>query len=210
MDSKLNEYILNHIDKEPEYLKKLSRDTQIRFINGRMVSGHLQGRILTMLTKMIRPANILEIGTYTGYATICLAEGGGRNCRVDTIEINEEIEELIEKWTGGSEYNKNIHYHIGDAKTIIKELNLKYDLIFIDANKREYTEYYKITFPYLKKGGFILADNTLWSGKIIEDIKSNDQQTIAISKFNDYIASNPEIEKVILPVRDGITIIRKK
>lgn len=205
-----HEYILNHIDKEPELLQKINRDSHVRFINGRMVSGHLQGRILVMLTRMINPKKILEFGTFTGYSALCFAEGSSENCEIHTLEKNDENEELIQNWFDKSEYTNKLHLHIGDALETIDNLEGPFDMIFIDADKRQYKEYYEKIFPKVQQGGYILADNTLWNGKILEEIKDNDKQTVAISDFNNYIAKDSRIEKVILPLRDGLTLIRKK
>lgn len=205
-----DEYILQHIDKEPELLKEISRDSYVRFINGRMVSGHLQGRILVMLTKMINPKRILEIGTFTGYSAICFAQGSSENCEIHTLEKNDENEELIQTWFDKSEYTERLHLHIGDALETIETIQGPFDMVFIDADKRQYKDYYEKIFPKVSKGGYILADNTLWNGKILKEINHNDKQTLAISEFNNYIAQDLRIEKVILPLRDGLTLIRKK
>jgi len=206
----IDEYIELHSDNEPAYLEKINRATHLRLINPRMLSGHLQGRVLSMLSKMIRPAKILELGTFTGYSALCLAEGLLPEGILHTIECDDELEAFIYSNLALSDHGHKIKLHIGDALDIIATLNETFDLVFIDADKREYTAYYEAILPKLKSGGFILADNTLWDGKVIQDIVSNDRQTIEIMKFNDHIANDDRIEKVLLPLRDGLTIIRKK
>jgi caffeoyl-CoA O-methyltransferase len=210
MDDSLEQYILSHIDEEPEILRQLNRNTQVNFLNGRMVSGHLQGRLLVMLTKMIKPGRVLELGTFTGYSAICFAEGTDTEAEIHTIEINEELEESILEWFDKAGVSKKIHLHIGDALDIVPKLDGLFDLAFIDLEKRDYTVCYETVFPKVKPGGFILADNTLWYGKILGEIDPGDSQSLAISKFNDYIANDSRVEKVILPLRDGLTILRKK
>jgi predicted O-methyltransferase YrrM len=175
-----------------------------------MVSGHLQGRVLSMLCKMIQPHKALEIGTFTGYSALCIAEALTDEDVLHTIEIDDELEDLILENFAGSEHGHRIKLHIGNALEIIPTLNEVFDLVFIDADKREYTAYFEAVFPKLRNGGFILADNTLWNGKVVTEAKPNDRQTMEILRFNDLIASDDRIEKVILPLRDGLTIIRKK
>jgi len=206
----LEDYILQHSDSEPAYLTKISRDTHVKLLNPRMVSGHLQGRVLSMLCKMIQPHKALEIGTFTGYSALCIAEALTDEDVLHTIEIDDELEDLILENFAGSEHGHRIKLHIGNALEIIPTLNEVFDLVFIDADKREYTAYFEAVFPKLRNGGFILADNTLWNGKVVTQAKSNDKQTMEILRFNDLIASDDRIEKVILPLRDGLTIIRKK
>lgn len=206
----LEDYILQHSDSEPAYLTKISRDTHVKLLNPRMVSGHLQGRVLSMLCKMIQPHKALEIGTFTGYSALCIAEALTDEDVLHTIEIDDELEDLILENFAGSEHGHKIKLHIGNALEIIPTLNEVFDLVFIDADKREYTAYFEAVFPKLRNGGFILADNTLWNGKVVTQAKPNDRQTMEILRFNDLIASDDRIEKVILPLRDGLTIIRKK
>ncbi|HOF98060.1 MAG TPA: O-methyltransferase [Paludibacteraceae bacterium] len=206
----LEDYILQHSDSEPAYLTKISRDTHVKLLNPRMVSGHLQGRVLSMLCKMIQPHKALEIGTFTGYSALCIAEALTDEDVLHTIEIDDELEDLILENFAGSEHGHRIKLHIGNALEIIPTLNEVFDLVFIDADKREYTAYFEAVFPKLRNGGFILADNTLWNGKVVTEAKPNDRQTMEILRFNDLIASDDRIEKVILPLRDGLTIIRKK
>ncbi|MDH8702109.1 caffeoyl-CoA O-methyltransferase [Dysgonomonadaceae bacterium PH5-43] len=206
----IEDYILNHIDEEGELLSKLNRDAHVNLLRPRMLSGHLQGRILKMLVRMQRPKRILEIGTYTGYATLCLAEGLPNDGEVHTIEINDELEDFILKQFNQSPLKSKIHLHIGDAMEIIPALPHTFDMVFIDADKRLYSDYYDLIFDKVNDGGIILADNTLWDGKVLDEPHQNDKQTIEILKFNEKIKQDERIEKVILPLRDGLTIIHKK
>lgn len=211
MNQSIEDYILNHIDAEPEWLHQLDRDTHLYHLRPRMCSGHLQGRILKMFVKMIGAKRILELGTFTGYSALCLAEGLPENGELHTIEIDDELEDFIIEHFKNSAYAEKLHLHIGDAKEILeKELLGEFDLVFIDANKREYCEYYELVFPYLKSGGFIIADNTLWDGHVVEEQHFKDAQTQGILKFNRMIADDNRVEKIILPIRDGLTIIYKK
>ncbi len=209
MTEELEEYILRHIDAEPEHLRQLDRDTHVRLLYPRMCSGHLQGRLLKMLVRMINPQHVLELGTYSGYATQCLAEGLLRDeAHIDTIEIDDELEDFIRQHLSQSPVASRITLHIGDAVEILSSLNRQFDLIYIDANKRDYITYYNLAMAHLVPGGFIIADNTLWDGKVV-DPASHDPQTRGIRAFNDQVASDPRVEKVILPLRDGLTLIRK-
>ncbi len=207
----IDDYILEHSEKEPDYLAAINRDTWLRQINPRMISGHLQGRVLSMIAKMIRPARILELGTFTGYSALCLAEGLADNGRLDTIEIDDELEDVIRNNIARSPFADKITLHVGDALEIVPNLGMKYDLVFLDADKSVYTKHYEAALEALKPGGFILADNTLWSGKVVEAAHHhNDKQTHEILHFNEYLANDERVEQVILPLRDGLTIIRKK
>ena len=209
MTEELEEYILRHIDPEPEHLARLDRDTHVRLLYPRMCSGHLQGRLLKMLVRMINPQHVLELGTYSGYATQCLAEGLLREeAHIDTIEIDDELEDFIRQHLSQSPVASRITLHIGDAVEILSSLNRQFDLIYIDANKRDYLAYYDLAMSHLVPGGYIFADNTLWDGKVA-DPASHDPQTCGIRAFNDRVASDPRVEKVILPLRDGLTLIRK-
>ncbi|HEY5500310.1 MAG TPA: O-methyltransferase [Bacteroidales bacterium] len=210
MNELLDKYLSSHIDPEPEILQQLNRDTQVNLLNGRMVSGHFQGRLMVMLCRMIRPKRILELGTFTGYSALCFAEGMDPDAELHTIEHNDELEDIAKSWFSRSEFGSRINLHIGDALELIPRMEGLFDLVFIDADKRQYLEYYEAVFPKVKSGGFILADNTLWSGKVLKKIAPNDAQSLAVSKFNDYIANDSRIEKIILPIRDGLTIIYKK
>lgn len=203
-------YILKHIDEESEYLKALYRDTNARLLRPRMASGHLQGRLLKMLVRMIRPRRILEIGTYSGYSALCMAEGLEPEGRIYTFEINDEQEDFTRPWIEHSPYADRIEFIIGDALKRVPEMGLTFDMAFVDGDKRRYTDYYEMILPRLPQGGYIIADNTLWDGHVLESPRSNDMQTRGIMEFNDRIAADTRIEKVILPLRDGLTLIRKK
>ncbi|MEA4974710.1 MAG: O-methyltransferase [Paludibacter sp.] len=204
------EYILAHGDIEPDYLAKINRKTHLKMINPRMLSGHLQGRVLSMLSKMIQPKLILEVGTFTGYSALCLAEGLSAKGKLHTIECDDELEDFIRENIESSPYQQQIVLHIGDAKKLIPEMDEVFDLVFLDADKREYQVYYDAVFPKLRKGGFMLVDNTLWDGKVLQEVDEKDNQTEAIRKFNDYVAADSRVEKLILPLRDGLTLIRIK
>lgn len=209
-DEQIDQYILSHIDEEGELLQNLNRDAHVNLLRPRMLSGHLQGRVLKMLCRLVQPRYILEIGTYTGYATLCLAEGAADDAEIHTIEVNDELEDFIKKHLYQSKLKERIHLHLGDAMEIIPQIDRMFDLVFIDANKRTYVEYYDLIFDKVRPGGLIIADNTLWDGKILETPKPSDKQTIGIQKFNDMIAQDTRVEKVILPMRDGLTLIWKK
>ena len=206
----VEDYILSHTDAEPEYLAKVNRATHLKLINPRMLSGHLQGRVLSMFCKMIQPRFILELGTFTGYSALCMAESLPENGILHTIECDDELEDFIKQNFSASEYNEKIKLHIGDALQVIEKLDIIFDLVFIDADKREYLAYYEAVLPKLRSGGFILADNTLWDGKVLQKAENNDKQTIEIMRFNDFVATDRRVEKLMLPLRDGLTIIRKK
>ena len=206
----LNDYILEHIDEESEQLKRLYRDAHVRLVRPRMLSGHLQGRILKMLARMIQAQRILEIGTYTGYATLCLAEALPENGEIHTIEKDDEMEDFMRSQFEQSPYKEQIKVYIGDALKIIPTLENKFDLVFIDADKRSYCEYYDLVFDKVREGGIILVDNTLWSGKVIEPFQASDLQTQGILRFNHKIKHDSRVEKVILPLRDGLTVLYKK
>jgi caffeoyl-CoA O-methyltransferase len=206
----IDDYMARHSDAEPDFLAAVNRETHLRTINPRMMSGHFQGRILKMLVRMAQPQRILEIGTFTGYSALCMAEGlTATDAHIDTIEIDDELEDFIRQNFAQSPYNEQITLHIGDARKIIPTLAGEFDFVFIDADKREYLDYYELVLPRVRKGGFILADNTLWDGKVLIEPPSGDHQTIAVKQFNDFIASDQRIEKVILPLRDGLTLMRK-
>lgn len=206
----INDYILQHIDPENDYLKALYRDTHVKLLRPRMASGHLQGRMLKMFVDMIRPRQILEIGTYSGYSALCLAEGLSEGGMLHTFEINDEQEDFTRPWLEGSACADKITFYIGDALERVPELNITFDLAFIDGDKRRYIEYYEMTLAHLAPGGYIIADNTLWDGHVLEEHpQPTDHQTIGIKAFNDRVAQDPRVENVILPLRDGLTLIRK-
>lgn len=206
----LDEYILKHIDKEGEYLHQLWRATQMKLSYGQMASGHLQGRVLKMLVRMIRPQRVLELGMFSGYSALSMAEGLEDGAELHTFEIFDEIEDFTRPWIEDSPYGKHIHIHIGDALDLVPLMDVMWDMAFIDADKREYVQYYEMILPRLRKGGYILADNTLWYGRITEEVRQSDLQTQSLQQFNDIVAQDDRVEKVILPLRDGLTIIRKK
>ncbi len=210
MNTELERYLLAHIDAEGDYLYRLYRATNIHTVHGRMASGHLQGRLLKMLVEMIRPKNVLEVGTFSGYSAICMAEGLDEDGRLYTFEINDEMEDFTRPWIENSPVASKIHFIIGDANVEAPKLNVVFDMAFIDGDKRTYVETYETVLKLLRPGGFILADNTLWDGHVIDPHYQHDAQTQGIVHFNDFIAQDARVEKVILPIRDGLTIIRKK
>ena len=210
MEQELEQYILHHIDNEGQLLSQLNRDTHVNLLRPRMLSGHLQGRILKMICRMISPVRILELGTLTGYSALCMAEALPDNGELHTIEIDDELETFILKYFDRSPYRDRIHLHIGDAREVVPQLDGPFDMVFIDANKRLYCDYYDLVFDKVRPGGFILADNTLWDGKILQPPLPSDAQTIGIMRFNEKIAADTRVEKVILPLRDGLTLIYKK
>lgn len=207
---KIEDYIRDHIDAEPDYLYRLYRATNIQLLHGRMASGHLQGRLLKMLVEMIRPKRILEVGTFTGYSAISMAEGLDDDGLVYTYEINDEQEDFTRPWIEGSSVSEKIRFIIGDAIKEAPKLGIMFDMMFIDGDKRTYLECYEALLPILRPGGFLLADNTLWDGHVVDHAYDRDQQTVGIEQFNDFVARDPRVERVILPLRDGLTIIRKK
>jgi predicted O-methyltransferase YrrM len=208
-DPVINEYILKHSGGEDDVLKELTRQTHLREIYPRMLSGPLQGNFLYMMVKMLNPLSILEIGTYTGYSAIWMARALQDEGRLITIEKNDELESTILEFFKKAEVDRKIALHIGNAVNIIGKISCSFDMVFIDADKEEYCTYYDLVFPKLKKGGVIIADNVLWSGKVVQDIPKTDKETKAIVRFNQKIANDARIEKIILPVRDGLSIIRK-
>ena len=207
----IDEYILQHIDPEGDYLHALYRDTHLKLLYPRMASGHLQGRMLKMFVRMIKPSCILEIGTYSGYSALCMAEGLSEGGMIHTFEINDEQEEFTRPWFEGSPYADRIKLYIGDALQLLPQLGLTFDLAFVDGDKRRYVDYYEMILPRLADGGYIIADNTLWDGHVLEEHPhASDLQTQGIKAFNDLVARDERVEKVILSLRDGLTIIRKK
>ena len=202
----LDDYILAHTEPEPDYLYRLWRATNIHS----MASGHLQGRLLKMLVQMIRPQLVLEVGTFSGYSAISMAEGLADDARLYTFEINDEMEDFTRPWIEGSSVASKINFIIGDALIEAPKLGLTFDLAFIDGDKRTYRDCYEMVLTILRPGGFILADNTLWDGHVVDHAYDRDRQTQGIETFNDYIAADERIEQVILPLRDGLTLIRKK
>ena len=209
MDQELEDYILDHISPEPQLLTETYRYTNIHHLYPRMCSGHIQGRLLKMLTAMVAPRRVVELGCYTGYSTLCIAEGMAPEGELHTIEVDDELLDELTARFGQSPYGERIHLHIGDALEILPTLEGGWDMAFVDANKRNYVEYLDLLLPQMNPGGFILADNTLWSGKVV-DPASHDPQTQAIRRFNDYVARHPRLETAIIPLRDGLTLLRVK
>ena len=207
---KINDYIEEHSQPEPELLKQLNRETWQKVLAPRMLSGHLQGRVLSMISKLIYPKNILEIGTYTGYSALCLAEGMQKDGEIHTIDINEELYDFQRRYFDASEYGNQIFQHLGNAMDIIPKLQRTFDLVFIDADKSNYLNYLEIILPKLKSGSVILSDNVLWSGKVIEEIKQGDKDTQVLIQYNKALNEHPRLETVLLPIRDGLTISRVK
>jgi len=206
----IDRYILDHIDEEDPLLAELDRETHLKVLGARMISGHLQGQVLTMLSKMINPKTILELGTFTGYSAICLAKGLSDDGKLVTIEVDDELESLALKYFEKAGLAEKIDQRIGSALEIIPTLSEKFDLVFIDADKREYVQYFELLIDCLESGAWILADNTLWNGKVLDEPKPDDLQTKGILEFNALIKNDNRVEKVILPLRDGLTLIRKK
>ncbi|GHV51451.1 O-methyltransferase [Bacteroidia bacterium] len=205
----LGEYILAHTDPESALLEELTRDAHVTLLRPRMMAGHLQGRILKMLCRILRPKRILEIGAYTGYATLCMAEGIDSGALIHTIEMDEEMETFLMKYISRSPDRDKIKVHFGDALEVIPRLGESaFDLVFIDGSKQQYPDYYELIFPYVRSGGLILADNTLWDGKV--PAGATDKQTAGIASFNEKVRNDNRVEKVLLPLRDGLTIIWKK
>ena len=209
MDQLLDEYISDHISAEPKLLADTYRYTYLNHLYPRMCSGHVQGRMLKMLTSMLRPRRVLELGAFTGYSTLCIAEGMPPDGQLHTVEIDDEMEDELLQRFSLSEAAARIHLHIGDALDVVPTLGDGWDMVFIDANKRHYCEYFELLLPRVKAGGYILADNTLWGGKVIENPAPSDPQSLGIMRFNDLVARDPRVETAIIPIRDGLTILRK-
>lgn len=210
VSEKINDYVEKHSQLEPKLLQRLNRETWQKQMQPRMLSGHLQGRVLSMLSKLIQPKNILEIGTYTGYSALCLAEGMQQDGELHTLDINEELYDFQRKYFDESSFGNQIFQHLGNALEIIPSLDKNFDLVFIDADKSNYPNYLEIILPKLKKGAVILSDNVLWSGKVVEKVKADDLDTKALLKYNEILNNHPKLETVLLPIRDGLTISRVK
>ena len=208
ISQELENYIEQHSEKEPELLAALNKETYQKILLPRMLSGHFQGRVLSMLSKLIRPVNILEIGTYTGYSALCLCEGMQENGLLHTIDIKEELIDFQRKHFDKSPWGKQIVQHLGEALDIIPTLDLKFDLVFIDADKENYINYFELIVPKMNKGGIILSDNVLWSGKVLEPLQSNDLSTKILVEYNQLLKNDPRVETVLLPIRDGLTVSR--
>jgi predicted O-methyltransferase YrrM len=208
-DKEIEKYIAEHTSAEDELLHEIYRKTNLSVIQTQMISGHVQGKILEFLSKMIKPKNILEIGTFTGYSAICLAKGLQEDGELHSIDINDEIVETAKLMIAKSQYADKIHLHVGDAQDVIPTLNKKFDIAFLDGDKRKYADDYKAVFDLINIGGFIFADNVLWYGKVVEQVKSNDRQTAGIIEFNDLVQNDARVENVLFNVRDGMMIVRK-
>jgi predicted O-methyltransferase YrrM len=208
ISNELEDYATQHSQNEPELLAALNRETHQKILQPRMLSGHFQGRVLSMIAKLINPQYILEIGTYTGYATLSLAEGLRKGGTLDTIDINEELVDFQKKYFDRSEWKDQIFQHLGNALEIIPTLNKKFDLVFIDADKENYLNYFEMVVPLMSKGGIILSDNVLWSGKVLEPAKPNDKSTKILLEYNRLVNEDPRVETVLLPIRDGLTVSR--
>jgi predicted O-methyltransferase YrrM len=210
LSDELDTYVTNHSENEPELLAQLNKETHQKILQPRMLSGHFQGRVLSMLSKIIHPTTILEVGTYTGYATLCLAEGLAENGTIDTIDIEEELVDFQRNYFNKSPWANQISQHLGDALDIIPTLNKKYDLVFIDADKENYINYFNLIVPMVNKGGIILSDNVLWSGKVLEEVKQGDITTQILLEYNQLLKDDVRVETVLLPIRDGLTVSRVK
>ena len=209
-DEAIEAYILQHMDEESDYLKALYRKAHLKLINPRMTSGHLQGRLLKMLVQLARPKRVLEIGTFAGYSALCMAEGLGEGALLHTYEIDDELEDFTRPWIEGSPYGDKVCFHIGNALEEVPQLGEVFDFVFMDGDKRQYMEYYEMILQHTSPGALILADNTLWDGHVVDKAYLNDRQTVAINEFNAFVAADKRVEKFILPLRDGLTMIRKK
>lgn len=210
IDPAIEEYARAHSEGESALLQELNRETYAKVLIPRMLSGHLQGRVLSMISKLIQPKNILEIGTYTGYSALCLAEGLHAEGELHTIDINEELETMILRYFNKSAHSKQLKPHIGNALEIIPTLNKTWDLVFIDADKENYANYFDIVIDSLGPGGIIIADNVLWSGKVLKETEAKDEETRALKAFNEKVFADERVESVLLPIRDGLMVLRKK
>lgn len=208
ISNELDEYCVAHTSAEDEILNKLNRETHAKVLQPRMLSGHFQGRFLSMISHMIRPMNILEIGTYTGYSALCLAEGLQENGKLLTIDVNEELEDFVRSFFNQSSLREKIEFRIGNAAEIIPTLTQTFDLVFIDADKLNYDKYYDLVFDKVRQGGYIISDNVLWSGKVA-DLSKNDKDTVSIRAFNQKLHDDPRTENILLPIRDGLILVRK-
>lgn len=209
ISAELDQYVCAHSENEPEVLRDLNRKTHLSVLQPRMLSGHLQGRVLSMLSHMIRPSRVLEIGTYTGYSALCFAEGLTEGGKVITIDVNEELEELVREYISKAGMEEKIDYRIGDATQLIPQLDEQFDIVFIDADKKNYCNYYNLVFDKVKTGGYIIADNVLWSGKVLENYDSLDRETKVIMDYNRMVHEDPRVQEVLLPIRDGLMVARK-
>ena len=209
LSSEIENYSLSHTSEENDLLKDLNRQTHVQVLQPRMLSGHLQGRILSMFSCMIRPSRVLEIGTYTGYSALCIAEGISENGKIITIDSNKELESFTRTYFSKSKFNDKIEFIVGNAMNVIPQLEETWDLVFIDADKENYLNYYELVLKNVRKGGFIIADNVLWSGKVTQEISPNDNETSGIVEFNKKVNEDSRVENVLVPVRDGLMVLRK-
>ncbi|MCB0497851.1 MAG: class I SAM-dependent methyltransferase [Cyclobacteriaceae bacterium] len=209
IDEQLAKYVEEHTQPESDLLRKINRETHLEVLRPRMLSGHLQGRVLSMFSKMIQPKQVLEIGTYTGYSALCIAEGLAAGGKIITIDKNEELEERVKKYFSESPYKGQIDFRVGDALAIIPELKEDFDLVFIDADKANYLNYFNLVIDRLHSGGYIIADNVLWSGKVVEPLEDDDVDTRALLEFNKAVQNDNRVENVLFPIRDGLMVIRK-
>ena len=210
LPEKLEQYVEDHTSPESTVLQELNRETQAKVLQPRMLSGHLQGRVLSMFSKMIRPKRILEIGTYPGYSALCLAEGLGEGGKLHTIDINEELEDMVNSYVEKAGYQDRIRMHVGNAMEIIPSLGESWDIVFIDADKENYSNYFDLTIDHIRPGGYIIADNVLWSGKVIQKVDPKDEETKALMAFNEKVWKDERVENALFPVRDGLMVCRKK
>jgi caffeoyl-CoA O-methyltransferase len=210
LDPAIERYALAHTHTEPEILAQLNRETWLKMLQPRMLSGHMQGRLLSLFSKLIRPERILEIGTYTGYSAICMAEGLAADGILHTIDVNEELETMLRQYISKAGMTEKISLHFGSALEIIPQLDEKWDLVFIDADKENYLNYFNLVIDAIRPGGLIIADNVLWSGKVLQDAATNDEETKAIQNFNKAVSSDTRVECQLLPIRDGLMVLRKK
>jgi predicted O-methyltransferase YrrM len=210
ISQELDDYVCDHTDIESDLLKELNRETNVKVLNPRMLSGHYQGRVLSMLSKMIQPNRILELGTYTGYSALCLAEGLTENGRLITVDVNPELEEMVDKYIQKSPFKNQIQQIIGNGMDVIPTLNEEFDIVFIDADKRNYAAYYDLVFDKVRKGGYIISDNVLWSGKVVNEYEKSDLDTKILKDFNAQLHNDSRVENVLLPIRDGLMVVRKK
>ena len=208
ISQELEDYIEQHSENEPSLLAALNKETYQKILLPRMLSGHFQGRVLSMLSKLIRPVNILEIGTFTGYAALCLCEGMQENGQLHTIDIKEELVDFQRKYFDKSPWGNQIVQHLGEAISILPTLEIKFDLVFIDADKENYINYFELILPKMNKGGIILSDNVLWSGKVLEPLQKNDLSTKVLLEYNELLKNDSRVESVLLPIRDGLTVSR--
>lgn len=209
LDEKLDNYIVQHTEIEPPHLAELNRKTWIEILNPRMIAGHFQGRVLSMLSQMIQPQKILEIGTFTGYSAICWGEGLAEGGEIHTIDINEELETIAQSYVGKAGMKEQVKFHIGDAIELIPTLDYQWDIVFLDADKANYSNYYHLVFENVRKGGYIIADNVLWNGKVIDPKTWEEVDTKAILAFNEMVQNDDRVQNVLLPIRDGLMVIRK-